>query len=554
MDTGDSRSVMLADQNAGFLPQATALQIRDWPLPREGLPVRRCGLANGVTLTGSPGSDGLLFTAQPFELGAGPLSHISAEMGLAAWGNFTGERYSIDFEIDPALCDLQSACWLKFVFIRNPAARLRADQPSISRVLLSIRRPSELEAEPSDEIVQILARGITAKDLPYAHEVLLSRVTLEKLRAAFNDNHVPAGSVYLSFDFGDGGGGYLLSKPVIVGPSEALSVVEPLQPVFEDARLTAQASSFPAQAKVRAWPEDDVMTETLKWKSSSSPIDVVVPVHNAWPHVQACLASLDRTLDIPYRLILIDDGSDAEARDGLIDYAQSKPWVSIIRHEVNRGYTASANRGIVEGVSDYVVLLNSDTICTHGWISRLVEIAESDRRIAGVGPLSNAATAQSVPIMRDARRRWAINEVPPGLSIEAFAELVGRLSRRELPQVPLLNGFCTLFRRSALNEVGYFDEAAFPMGYGEENDLCYRLTQQAYSLVVADDVFIYHAKSASFGDQTREALSHQGGVALEKKHPDMNLQAIRAELEYCAPLIALRKRLQLALVPMGIDI
>ena len=48
-------------------------------------------------------------------------------------------------------------------------------------------------------------------------------------------------------------------------------------------------------------------------------------------------------------------------------------------------------------------------------------------------------------------------------------------------------------------EVGGMDGAAFPSGYGEENDLCLRVRNAGYQLAVADDVYVWHSKSASFG-------------------------------------------------------
>ena len=45
--------------------------------------------------------------------------------------------------------------------------------------------------------------------------------------------------------------------------------------------------------------------------------------------------------------------------------------------------------------------------------------------------------------------------------------------------------------------------AAFPAGYGEENDLCLRAGKAGVKLAVADDVYVYHVKSASFGSVRR---------------------------------------------------
>ena len=62
---------------------------------------------------------------------------------------------------------------------------------------------------------------------------------------------------------------------------------------------------------------------------------------------------------------------------------------------------------------EYVVLLNSDTIVTEGWLDRIVACGEEDDRIGVLGPLSNAASHQSVPELREAGK-WATNALPTG--------------------------------------------------------------------------------------------------------------------------------------------
>ena len=46
------------------------------------------------------------------------------------------------------------------------------------------------------------------------------------------------------------------------------------------------------------------------------------------------------------------------------------------------------------------------------------------------------------------------------------------------PALPTGNGFCLYIRRSVIDAVGLLDEAAFPQGYGEENDFCQRASHR----------------------------------------------------------------------------
>lgn len=282
-----------------------------------------------------------------------------------------------------------------------------------------------------------------------------------------------------------------------------------------------------------------------RWQHSSirlPSIDIVICVHNALDDVIACLESLERHTLVPHTVTLVDDASDAPVRFALEAFVRYRPWMTLIVHAENKGYTHAANVGMARSRADWVVLLNSDTIVTPGWLEGLFECARSDKRIAFVGPVSNAASWQSVPEVH-VQGGWSINPLPSGTTIEQMAELVARCSRRGFPRVPILNGFCTLMRKDALEAVGYLDEISFPMGYGEENDLCVRARKAGYELAVADHVYVYHRKSASFGTKRRTELAKLGTQRFKEKHPEIDVQELQRPLSECVPLIELRQAL-----------
>jgi GT2 family glycosyltransferase len=192
------------------------------------------------------------------------------------------------------------------------------------------------------------------------------------------------------------------------------------------------------------------------------------------------------------------------------------------------------------------VLLNSDTLVTPGWLEGLLEAAAADPATAFVGPLSNAASLQSVPQVFDARRQFKANALPPGWTPARMAALVAGCSEKTFPQTPLLNGFCILMRRQAFLDLGGFNHGAFPSGYGEENDLCTRAVKAGMKLVVADHVYVYHSKSASFGAR-RSELAKAGSRALKALHPDTDYAALASEVLEDLALAALRRRIAVAI-------
>jgi GT2 family glycosyltransferase len=246
-------------------------------------------------------------------------------------------------------------------------------------------------------------------------------------------------------------------------------------------------------------------------------VDVIVCVHNALDDVKRCLESLLCNTYPPYHLIIVDDGSGQETKDYLEGFAVGQP-ATLIRNDTATGYTRAANTGMRASQGDFVVLLNSDTIVPPLWVDRLIQCANSSDEIGMVGPLSNTASWQSVPLITNENGDWANNPLPARWSVNDYANEVARVSPRIYPRVGFLNGFCLLIKRKLIADIGLFDEETFVRGYGEENDFSLRATKSNWQLAVADDCYVYHAQSKSYSHQRRFELVRLAGEALARKH------------------------------------
>ena len=153
-------------------------------------------------------------------------------------------------------------------------------------------------------------------------------------------------------------------------------------------------------------------------------VDIVVCVHNALEDVRGCLDSVLLHTTKPYRLIIVDDGSDSDTARYLAAFVAQHADAALLRNEAARGYTFAANQGLRASSSSYALLLNSDTIVSPGWLDRMLACAETDPKIGIVGPLSNTASWQSIPRIED-KGDWAANPLPPGVSIPKMAETSG---------------------------------------------------------------------------------------------------------------------------------
>lgn len=251
-------------------------------------------------------------------------------------------------------------------------------------------------------------------------------------------------------------------------------------------------------------------------EARSASVDVIICIHNALQDVRRCLESVVRNSTPPFKIILVDDGSDEDAIAFLNEFSSSQECM-LIRNDQARGYTFAANQGLRASTADFALLINSDTVVTPGWLDKMVACARSDPKIGMVGPLSNTASWQSIPKI-ESNGDWADNPLPPGLTIDQMGDLVTQYSERIYPTMMFLNGFCLLIRRDLITKIGYFDEERFGVGYGEENDYCLRARKAGWKLALADDVYIYHAQSKSYSTERRKKLSELAAKTLVEKH------------------------------------
>lgn len=286
------------------------------------------------------------------------------------------------------------------------------------------------------------------------------------------------------------------------------------------------------QNQLNQGKKDIVFTESTysipkKHFKETSKIDIIYCVHNALDDVIECLDSVSKTRTKNTHLIIVDDGSDKQTSDYLDYFKTVNKWVSLERNKTASGYTKAVNKGIRRSSAPFVILLNSDTIVTTNWIQKMVEVMINTPNCGIVGPLSSAASHQSIPNIEGKDGQTAVNDLADKLGPNDINNHVEKwsLNREYYPHVPLIHGFCMLINRSVFDKIGIMDEKKFPRGYGEENDFCFRASDAGFSLVVATNTYIYHKKSKSYSNnEARRKLMDEGANMLRSTYGIQRIQ------------------------------
>ncbi len=270
---------------------------------------------------------------------------------------------------------------------------------------------------------------------------------------------------------------------------------------------------------VRIQCGEELAMRTFSVRSTASQVQgtapvIVIPAYNAAAALDRCLRSVFRHTPKSVRIHVIDDAStDPRVRRILSEASVARPEFVVERHDTRRGYVRSANRGLGEAGERPVFLLNSDTVVTSGWIEKMMNTSESEKRVATVTPVSNCAGPFSIPV------RGRCNKLPKGVSIDTMGSVVESVSPQRRPRVPTGHGFCMLIRPEAHRDVGLFDNVRFGRGYGEENDFCLRASAAGFIHLVDDATFIYHEGGASFGRWLKPLRMNRAYRLLRRLHP-----------------------------------
>ena len=249
-------------------------------------------------------------------------------------------------------------------------------------------------------------------------------------------------------------------------------------------------------------------------------VDIVIPVYNAYDFTVSCIKSVLEYTDLnTHALLLINDKSpDEKIFPMLKKYKEENQDKNIVllENEENLGFVITCNKGMLYSDND-VILLNSDTEVTKNWLEKLQKCAYSNEYIATVTPLTNNGTNCSVPNF------GVDNDLLTNMTLEEYAQLIEKISKKKYPNLTTGNGFCMYIKRKMIDELGVFDDVTFGKGYGEENDFCYRALDHGYTHVLCDDTFIYHKGTQSFTKEnlskTRDEITEKHMEKLREKHP-----------------------------------
>ncbi|MEM2901033.1 MAG: glycosyltransferase, partial [Thermoplasmata archaeon] len=237
-------------------------------------------------------------------------------------------------------------------------------------------------------------------------------------------------------------------------------------------------------------------------------ISVVIPVKNDWECTKICIDSISRYTDIPYEIIVVDNGSTPPLFKNLKSWREKNPKIEIkyLRLNKNKGFAGACNEGIAVASGDYIVFLNNDTIVTPRWLRSLIKPLAGDEKIGIVGPLSNYVYGGQM--VKDCPLKFESPDKVDFGKLAAYATKLREENKDRYLRQNYVIGLCMAVKREVIDKIGGFDERFYP-GNFEDDDFCIRAQHAGYQTLICCESFVYH-----FGNRTfiQEALNYEKAI------------------------------------------
>jgi GT2 family glycosyltransferase/glycosyltransferase involved in cell wall biosynthesis len=265
----------------------------------------------------------------------------------------------------------------------------------------------------------------------------------------------------------------------------------------------------------------------------SEPVDIIVPIFNAYEDVRECLDRLHRFTPQLHRVTLINDASTDPRIQPLCDeFIARRPTAVHISQPTNLGFIGTVNSGFSK-TKGHVVLLNTDAFVPENWLERLMAPLLADKQVATVTPMTSNGEIANVPVMCKAL------ELPRGVADQL--DLVARRfdPQKTVAEIPTGVGFCMAMSHHWLKRVPGFD-TTFGRGYGEEVDWCQQVSQLGGKHLLTGALFVEHRGGMSFGAEKQARIAANNHL-ISQRYPyfDRSVQGFVEGDTAIAPRLAL---------------
>lgn len=260
--------------------------------------------------------------------------------------------------------------------------------------------------------------------------------------------------------------------------------------------------------------------------TTSDLTSVIVVLADSGPFTRECV---EHTLasDVPVEVIVVDNGS-ADGVPESLDRAYARDErVRVVYNRANLGFGAAVNRGALHARGERLLVLNPDCLVQPDTLARMIAYMDVHTGIVGAVVCDSEGHPDPASRRRDPLMARALR-TKLGRGGDGGIDIHGPMPQGA-EEVEIVSGALLLIPRNVFERVGGFDETFFL--HCEDMDLCRRVRDGGYRVLLAGDVRVLHGKGGS--------SRHRPVFVSRHKHRSMYLWFRRHDPAARNPLVRL---------------
>lgn len=218
-------------------------------------------------------------------------------------------------------------------------------------------------------------------------------------------------------------------------------------------------------------------------------VAIVILNWNGKKYLEQFLPALIQNTNIDNCKIIVADNN---SNDGSIEFLKENySQIEVIIHDKNYGFTGGYNKALNQIDAEYFVLLNSDIEVTPNWLNPLIQTLDSDKSIAACQPKIKSFHNKNQFEYAGASGGFIDKYGYPfcrGRILDTIEKDTNQYN--SVIDVFWATGACLVIKADIYKSVGGLDDDFF--AHMEEIDLCWRLKNQGYRIVVNPESEIFH--------------------------------------------------------------
>jgi GT2 family glycosyltransferase len=230
-------------------------------------------------------------------------------------------------------------------------------------------------------------------------------------------------------------------------------------------------------------------------------VAIVILNYNGRKHLQQFLPSVIASTYSNKRIIVADNASTDDSVEWL---RTNYPLVELLLLPVNYGFARGYNEALQQVTSDYYILLNSDVEVTTNWIEPVIELMQSDTRIAACQPKIKSYVQKELFEYAGASGGWIDALGYPFSRGRIFDTLEADNGQYDTPQKIFWSTGAAMFIRAEIfHDLHGFDPFFF--AHQEEIDLCWRIQLAGYVVMACPQSTVFHVGGGTLAKGQRKA-------------------------------------------------